>query len=301
MKLSSHTQFRSLACLAAAATACLTIADAARATVIVSESFGGLSTAGLNGTAADTFDGGIVAKGGSATWAGNATFRANGFVDTTNVDASAYLNLGSYIDDAKGTDAGKFILQASISQTTGNWLSLGFAAEDTPTVGRNFTNSPVQVPGSTNGMATIIYRAQTASPPGELDMWLGPRTTPVAIDGPDLGAGAGTRTLSITLDLTPAGGYNGTTNHGTVTWADSALGVIGSGTYTSNQNFRSILLSKPIGTNPTPASTGTYGSLTLTQVVPVPEPGVLGLACGGFLTAFGLVAMRRRSRVGGRA
>ena len=136
MKQSRHVKFRSLVRLAAAATACLTIADAARATVIVSESFGGLSTAGLNGTAADTFDGGIVAKGGSATWVANTVFKADGSV--------------------------------------------------------------------TGGTASV-------------------------------------------------------------------------------------------------ASTGTYGSLTLTQVVPVPEPGVLGLACGGFLMACGLVVMKRRSRVGGRA
>jgi len=297
MNRSRHVQFRAVARLAAAAAACLAIADA-RATVIVSESFGGLSTAGLNGTTADTFDAGITSKGGSATWAGNATFRADGSVNTTNVDASAYLNLGSYINDAKGTDSGKFILQASISQTAGAWLSLGFCAENQPSVTNNFTTAATGT-GTTTGMATIVYRAQTASPPGELDMWLGPRTTPATIDGPDLGAGAGTRTLSITLDLTAAGGYNGTTNHGTVTWADSVLGVIGSGTYTTSQTFGSILLSKAFVAASN--SSGTYGSLTLTQVVPVPEPGTLGLACGGFLMACGLGALRRRSWVGGRA
>jgi hypothetical protein len=49
------------------------------------------------------------------------------------------------------------------------------------------------------------------------------------------------RTLTVSLDVNPAGGWDGTTNFGTVTWFDSVLGVIGSSTYTSDENFRAIL------------------------------------------------------------
>lgn len=292
--------FWSFRCVAAVVAACLVIADTARANSVelIRENFGGQATFTLNGDLADTFNTGILTAGGSGTWAANATFRADGSVNNTNTNASAYLNLGSYINAAKGTDSGKFVLQASISQTAGaagSWLSLGFGAENQPSVDRNFTNSGGS--GTTNGLATIIYRSQTATPAGELDMFLGLGNAS-GIDGPDLGAGAGTRTLSITLDLTPAGGYNGSNNFGTVTWADSVLGVIGTGTYTTSRNFGSILLSKPTAT---PASTGTYEALTLTQVIVVPEPGTLGLAGGGFFMACGLVAMRRRWPGGGRA
>lgn len=285
-KISMRENFWSFRCIAAVVAASLTIGDTARAKELIRENFGGLATSTLNGTLADTFDAGILTAGGNATWAANATFLADGSVNNTNTNASAYLNLGSYINAAKGTDSGKFVLQASISQTAGSWLSLGFGAENQPSVDRNFTNSGGS--GTTNGLATIIYRSQTATPAGELDMFLGLGNAS-GIDGPDLGAGAGTRTLSITLDLTPAGGYNGSNNFGTVTWADSVLGVIGTGTYGTSRNFGSILLSKPTATA---ASTGTYEALTLTQVIVVPEPGsIVLLATGGLLV---LVWIRRR-------
>ena len=73
----------------------------ANAGLIVAEDFGGSGVA-LNGTSADTFDAGIVAKGGSSNWTANAAFLDNGFV-TLATRVGAYLNLGSYIDDAAGT------------------------------------------------------------------------------------------------------------------------------------------------------------------------------------------------------
>ena len=83
-----------------------------------------------------------------------------------------------------------------------------------------------------------------------------------AVDGPDVNTGA--RNLTITLDLTPAGGYNGTSNFGTVTWADSVLGTIGTFTYTTTRDFGSVFIS---GANP---FTGAISNLSLTQILPIP-------------------------------
>jgi hypothetical protein len=85
-----------------------------------------------------------------------------------------------------------------------------------------------------------------------------------AIDGPD--GNTGFRTLTVTLDLTPAGGYNGTNNFGTVTWSDSVLGVLGttstSYTYPTARNFGSILVTQASG------SKGTINALALYQIAP---------------------------------
>jgi hypothetical protein len=167
----------------------------------------------------------------------------------------AYLNLGSYINDAKGTAAGKFELTMTIGPTTGAWLSLGFAAENTPNTLKDFTNTGSGT-AATTGLATIIYRATGAV--GELDMF-GGTTLTNALDGPD--GNTGFRTLTVTLNLTPAGGYNGTSNFGTVTWSDSVLGTLGSYTYTTTRTFGSILITESA------SSSGTISALSLTQVV----------------------------------
>jgi hypothetical protein len=223
-------------------------------TVIVIEDFDDSSGSGLFGTLADTFSPDITAAGGSATWAANSGFGNNGSV---SVDRKAtYLNLGSYINDAKGTSDGLFELTVTMSETTGSWLSLGFAQENTPNTDKNFTNTGTGT-ATTYGLGTIIYRAQTASPAGELDMFGGPGNQNV-VDGPD--GNTGSRTLTVTLDLTPAGGYNGSTNFGKVTWSDSVLGILGSYTYTTNRNFGSILISGA------ESSAGFIRGLTLSRV-----------------------------------
>jgi hypothetical protein len=226
------------------------IAASANAVVIVAENFGGGGSGGLNGTAADTFNPVITAAGGSATWVANSGFLDNGLVSNISRRA-AYLNMGSYINNAKGTAKGLFTLTMTISETSGtSWLSLGFGQENTPSTDKDFTNaSSVGATGTTNGLGTIIYRSQTSSPAGELDMFGGPGSANV-IDGPD--GNTGPRTLTVALDLTPAGG-----THGKVTWSDSALGVINSYTYTAARTFNSILI--------TGSTTCTISNLTLSQ------------------------------------
>lgn len=68
--------------------------------------------------------------------------------------------------------------------------------------------------------------------------------------------------MTIHLDLTPAGGYDGVSNFGTVTWSDSVLGVLGSYTWLTQPTFGSIVISQSAG------STGTVSALTLTKSAP---------------------------------
>ena len=222
--------------------------------ILIKENFGGTGLA-LNGTIADTFDVAIAAAGGSGTWAASGNFLDNGVV-TLATRVGAYLNLGSYIDDTRGTADGKFDLTMTISPTTGTWISLGFATQNAPSTTKDFTNSGSGT-SNTTGIATIVYRATNA--PGEIDMWGGPLTAG-AVDGPD--NNTGNRTLTVSLDLTPAGGYNGVNNFGKVTWSDSVLGALGGYTYTSAQNFQSMLVTDSLN------SSGTISALTLTQIWP---------------------------------
>jgi hypothetical protein len=205
------------------------------ATPLVVENFSNTSTQ-LNTTSADIFAAPLVTAGGSATWGSGTGFLASGAVVNVG-NSAAYLNLGTYINDTKGTAAGKFDLTLTIAETAGSWVSLGFGSTNTVTTAQNFT--------TINGVGTIIYRSQsgTVAPAvnGELDMFGGTNNTN-PVDGPDFNTGI--RTLTVTLDLTPEGGYNGTTNFGTATWSDSVLGVLGSYTYTVTRNFGSILITQ---------------------------------------------------------
>ncbi len=238
----------------------------AQTSIIVSENFND-GTAGLTGLAADTFSPDIVTAGGSATWAASARFLRNGSVITGTANQSASLDLGNYINNAKGTAAGKFELTVTLSEVTGaasSWISLGFAAEETPNVTKNFTNSGDGT-ATTTGLGTILYRSTTAtgtSSPRELDMYGGPENGD-PVDGPN--DSTGSRTLTVILDLTPAGGYNPTANNfGTVKWRDSQRPTeMGSRTYTAPASFGSLLISN------THANTvGTISALTLTQFRP---------------------------------
>jgi hypothetical protein len=219
--------------------------------MIVAENFDGSGSGGLNGTAADTFSPDITAAGGSAIWAAGNGILDNGVFNASDQKA-AYLNMGSYINDTKGTADGLFELTLTISPTTSAWISLGFGQENTPSIDKNFTNTGSGA--NTYGLGTIIYRAQTSSPAGELDMFGGPGNQNV-VDGPD--GNTGSRTLTVSLDLTPSGGYNGSSNYGKVTWSDSVLGVLGSYTYTTARTFNSILITEANG------SKGTISNLTL--------------------------------------
>jgi lysophospholipase L1-like esterase len=225
-------------------------AAAPEGALLIEEDFGGSATGALNGTNADLFVAAIINAGGSAAWRAGTAFKADGSVTADSAQTSASLDLGTYLNSRKGKADGRFVLTASLSETSGVWVSLGFSQSNSPAITQNFT--------AAGGIATILYRAQNGSPAGEFDMF--PILNNNAIDGPD--ANTGPRALSVILDLTPAGGYNGGSHHGSVTWENSVLGTLGSHTFTSNMNFGSILLSEANG------STGTVSALTLRQILP---------------------------------
>jgi Bacterial Ig-like domain len=235
-------------------------------TPLVVENFSDAATA-LNATSADTFSAAITgaATPGVPAWSAGSGFLGNGAVSGSNM--AAFLNLGSFINDSKGTAGGKFDLTMTISETNGAWISLGFGSTNTVSLTQNFT--------TLNGMGTIIYRTQTGTVAalnanGELDMFGGPNNTN-AVDGPD--GKMGFRTLTATLDLTPAGGYDGATNFGTVFWSDSELGALGNYTYPTTRNFGSILISQG-------GTTGTINALALYQ------SGAVGNTFAGWISGF---------------
>lgn len=121
--------------------------------LIVAENFGGLATDNLAGTTADTFAPAIVTAGGSATWVGSAAFKADGSV-VDGFSRSVHLNLGSYINDAKGTPEGLFELTVTISETTGTWLTVGFSSLNSPPPIQNFIGA--------GGLGTMAYRSTGA-------------------------------------------------------------------------------------------------------------------------------------------
>lgn len=221
--------------------------------VIVQESFGGTGLS-LDGTSADSFDAGIATAGGSATWIASAAFLDNGTLSGLSGNSSAHLNLGSYINDAKGTSDGKFELTGTIGNVTGSWVSIGFAASNAPSASGHFLSV-----GGHSG--TAILRAS-----GELDFWQGPSNT--GIDGPNEANGVG-RTMTIDLDLTTAGGYDGVDNFGTITFSDSIRGVLATSTYTADIDFGSLLLSEAN------SSSSSFSNLSLTQIA-FEDPFLLG-------------------------
>ena len=231
----------------------------AQMNTIVAENFGGTGAA-LNGKTADTFAAAVTAAGGSGTWGAGAAFLDNGTVSVDALQNSAYLNLGSYINNTKGTASGMFDLTMTISPTTGSWISLGFATQNNPNTAKNFTDTGSGAAGTTTGIGTILYRATDAAPTADALACFGGTGNANGLGNiTDI---TGNRTLTVTLDLTPAGGYNGTSNFGRVTWSDSVLGTLTNYTYTSARDFRSILISEAN------SSGGAVSGLTLTQILP---------------------------------
>lgn len=217
-------------------------------TTLIVENFGG-GTEELNGTSADTFNAGITAKGGSGTWASRPLYyQGNGSILVLTGDAAAYLTLGSFINDAKGTAAGKFRLSATLTKPTGTWTSLGFFSNPT-----NPNNSLIGNPPG--GLATIIYRAS-----GALQPFAGAGNSN---GGAQVNGISGPQVITVELDLTPLGGYNGTSNHGTVRYfrGTSPEVSMGSFTFTSSRTFLAL------GVTKTSTTAGGVSNLTLTQVI----------------------------------
>jgi hypothetical protein len=209
--------------------------------IIVAENFGGTGD-DLNSTTADTFASAITSAGGSSTWAAATGFKDDGSVVPVSFQ-SAYLSMGIYINDAKGTPSGLFTLSATLTQsTTGSWGSIGFF--NNPATNQDFTQSGM-------GLGTLIYRTS-----GELDGFGGPGTGVTGIDGPD--GQPSPQLLTVVLDLT---GHDNSTNFGSVSFYQGTAdpgNLLGTWTYTADQSFDAIGLSQA-------SYDGTYSGFQLEQ------------------------------------
>ena len=248
------------------------------AAIIVSETFGG--SGNLNTTTAETFDAGIVTAGGSATWSAPTgdpgDFTAAGGANGT-ANRSAFLNLGTYINDTRGKADGQFTFSVDMNgvptaSTSSNWLGFAIFGAGAST-DLNFTNG--------DGTAAMIYRNN-----GDIDPFANLTSN---FPTEDNNTFSGLQTLTMTLDLTTTGGYNGTDNFGTVTYAVGATSL-GSFTYTTlaDADFQYIGITKASATG----DAGYYSNFTLTQV---PEPSTYALLAG-FMALAGVMIRRRVKR-----
>ena len=156
------------------------------ATTIISESFGGLSSSDLSTDTADSFASAITTAGGSSTWGANTNIKADGSYSISASNggpaagdyASAYLNLGSYINDRKGAADGLFTLQLTMTvPNVASWSTIGFATENTPDTAKTFNDAGFGG-DSTTGYSTMLYRNT-----GDIDMFAGAGSgTQVAAD-----------------------------------------------------------------------------------------------------------------------
>jgi hypothetical protein len=229
---------------------------------LVEHNFGGASATNLNGVAADTFDSTKI-TGVTGNWVAATEFKADGSVTATS--RAAHLNLGGYIDAAKGTSAGLFRLTATYDVTV-RWLSVGFSSLSAPATNNDFTDSSV------GGLGTMY--AFTTTSGGALTLY----TSDVLVEGNGqrgaTGAYTNPLTLMVELDYRT---WNGTTDFGKVTYFAGGAEVH-SFTFTSATGTmaRSILLS----TNHSSAS-GDYGKITLQRATGEPDttpPTLIGIS-----------------------
>ncbi len=251
-------------------------------TTLISDGFSGSSATSLNGAAAETFSSSIVTAGGSATWRApsDSAIRADGSIGGTAANGAAYLNLGSYINDAMGTATGSFTLTATVAKPTGSgsWVSVGFfknSAGDNSLSGSSFTDPTL------GGYATAINRRGSD---GSTNFFAGSESNNAFNPG-NISTAV---TFKIELDFTADGGYNGTNNFGTVRfYSPTNLNDVSfSYTYTSAISLEGIGISY--------AGAGIVGSVdsfTLTQSS-IPEPSTYAALIGA--SVLGLAAWRRR-------
>lgn len=171
----------------------------------------------------------IEQAGGSPDWIAGVNFHSDGTVVDAGESGAAFLKLGSYINDAKGSSGGLFVLSATIRPSGKDWLSMGFF--ENPNINSNFTQGM--------GLATIIMRTS-----GKVDMWAGPGLKR-SLKGTEV---EGLEQLfTVVLDLTT---YNGASDFGSVTWylGNVATGEkLGSRSFSSDHSFDAIGFTVPAG------------------------------------------------------
>jgi hypothetical protein len=157
------------------------------------------------------------------------------------------LNLGSHIDDSKGTADAKFELTATISdhpdRAGPGFNFLSFSNTSSPAFAT--TDHTIGSIGTSDNGDEVAYSFQNS---------LGGLATTTTTAGP--------HTVTIALDLTPTY-YNGTTQFGQITLTDTVAGSLGSTILTEEESFAAISL---IIDGTFVNRTGTkFEALTLTQ------------------------------------
>ena len=258
MKIRSIPHFAFLA-------ATLGSAPLASAAIIVSESFGGDGTNPLNSTKADFFSGAITTAGGSDTWVAASIFDDSGTVTvaaTTQSPGSAYLSLGSYINDHKGASDGKFIAKATLdADGLTSWYGLSFFVNSTFSTADTFTSQ---------GSGTIIHRSEES---GDVVDAFGGTNTDLGVDGGTTVYTTGA-TLTIILDLTAAGGYNGTDNFGDIEFQVNGSTIGTKQEFTTDRTFGSIGLTAIGGSQP--VLNNAYATSFQLEQIPEPSAALLG-------------------------
>ena len=234
--------------------------------ILIQENFGGDGTGNLNGTNADTFLPAITTAGGNDTWSGRTSFKNNGdLVAGGLLDGTIALSLGSYINAAKNTATGLFTLNVTMTQPVGGtWVSVGFLTGNNSNANFVFNN----------GLGTSLHRTNDTG----TNYFRGPGTS---VAGIDPGVLTGTVTFTTVLDLRPEGGYNGTTNFGTVHFSNSlGVGGVQSATFDANQDFNHVGFSY--------TGADLVANLSQFQVTQIPEPSSLILMGVALLAVVGL-------------
>lgn len=278
--------------LAGATLAALASTATAAPVTLVHETFGGSGSASLAGTTPGTFASALTSAtpvAGTATWYASPAFKADGSIGgATRNDNSAYLYLGSYINNTRGTADGKFTLTANIAKpTAGTWVSAGFLYIPSDKISSSIDQTFNGGTGNLNGYGTFLHRTSDSGA-----NFFGGAGTTNSNDPGNIDADA---SITITLDFTPEGGYNGTNNFGTVsfvaTWGADQTAEW-SYTWTSSIPITGIGFSSS-GTN----IAGGVSSLTLTQTLStVPEPANVALLAGALVAAGAIFRPRRHPR-----
>ena len=202
-------------------------------------------TGDLDGKTA-TVDSGITDAGGSDTWTAHKSINADGSLDGA-ASGSAYIDLGSYIEDAKGTATGVFELTVDVSVPDTGWLSVGFGDSSAKRTdwayggSGGFLTTRMGPEGWDRDITSMLYENNETQ-----------------IRSYDT---TGPRTLTITLDYST---WDGVNDHGSVTFDHGEGGSSGTVALDPTDGARDIqyiLLSKHGDTAGT-----VFNNLTLTQI-----------------------------------